>query len=274
MRSDLKPTLSIRVMDLIQQAGFDISDWSNWRKGHKYAASNPRYCYEWSFEQDDLRLINIWFEDITIINGIIQQKLNMRERIRSDISPRKNRAKKFDDLIRKSYIEEKSLRVIILDKGSGKKSRAQRRFLDPMPWIITKYDINTGDFVLVRSSSTDVSDVPDQELDLFQEGQKRRRFVVHRYREAFLRERKITEFKKSNDGKLFCEVPRCGFDFLQKYGELGRDFAHVHHLIPLSEADDTGIYNTLEDLAVVCPNCHAMIHRGGQCRDIASLIKE
>ena len=43
-------------------------------------------------------------------------------------------------------------------------------------------------------------------------------------------------------------------------------------LQPLSETGPTD--TLLEDLAVVCANCHAMIHRGGECRPIASLISE
>ena len=34
-----------------------------------------------------------------------------------------------------------------------------------------------------------------------------------------------------------CKV--CGFDFKMAYGELGRDFIHVHHIKPLSEIKST-----------------------------------
>ncbi|MGY4467320.1 putative HNH restriction endonuclease [Bradyrhizobium sp. LB9.1b] len=67
-------------------------------------------------------------------------------------------------------------------------------------------------------------------------------------------------------------MPRCGFDFKEKYGELGKEFAHVHHLKPLSEAPSNGRDVLLKDLAIVCANCHAMIHRGGQCRPLADII--
>ena len=66
-------------------------------------------------------------------------------------------------------------------------------------------------------------------------------------------------------------VSKCGFDFEAVYGELGRDYAQVHHLKPL--ADRTKPSQTkLDDLAVVCANCHAMIHRGGKCRPLDKLI--
>ncbi len=62
-----------------------------------------------------------------------------------------------------------------------------------------------------------------------------------------------------NEGRLACEV--CGFDFLEFYGELGRGFAECHHLVPLAEV--AFHRNTrLDDLAIVCANCHRMLHRG------------
>jgi predicted HNH restriction endonuclease len=52
----------------------------------------------------------------------------------------------------------------------------------------------------------------------------------------------------------------CGFNFEAQYGELGKGFIHVHHNKPISEMGPTRI-NPYSDLSVLCPNCHAMIHR-------------
>lgn len=52
----------------------------------------------------------------------------------------------------------------------------------------------------------------------------------------------------------------CGFNFEKKYGVIGREFIHVHHLKPLSEIKEE--YEVkVEDLKPVCPNCHAMLHK-------------
>lgn len=58
-----------------------------------------------------------------------------------------------------------------------------------------------------------------------------------------------------------CKV--CDLDFEERYGELGRGFMHVHHIIPLHEVAGTPDYRVdpIEDLRPVCPNCHAMLHR-------------
>ncbi|HEX7304188.1 HNH endonuclease, partial [Lentzea sp.] len=57
---------------------------------------------------------------------------------------------------------------------------------------------------------------------------------------------------------LACEV--CGFDFESFYGERGKGFAEVHHAVPLHVTGPTT--TKLDDLVVLCSNCHRMIHRG------------
>jgi len=53
----------------------------------------------------------------------------------------------------------------------------------------------------------------------------------------------------------------CGFDFYEQYGEIGRDFIHVHHLRQLSEIGQKYQVDPIQDLRPVCPNCHAILHR-------------
>ena len=61
-------------------------------------------------------------------------------------------------------------------------------------------------------------------------------------------------------GKLECEV--CKFNFYEVYGNHGKDFIECHHKKPISEITP-GMKTTLDDLALVCSNCHRMIHRNG-----------
>lgn len=53
----------------------------------------------------------------------------------------------------------------------------------------------------------------------------------------------------------------CSFDFQEKYGEIGKDFIHVHHTKPLGEIGAEYKVDPINDLRPVCPNCHAMLHR-------------
>ena len=52
-----------------------------------------------------------------------------------------------------------------------------------------------------------------------------------------------------------------GFNFIEKYGEIGRDYIHVHHLVPIKEIGEQYEVDPIKDLRPVCPNCHAIIHR-------------
>ena len=58
-----------------------------------------------------------------------------------------------------------------------------------------------------------------------------------------------------------CKCIVCGLEFVKMYGEIGKDFIHVHHLIPLNEIGKEYIVDYKNDLIPVCPNCHAMLHR-------------
>lgn len=53
----------------------------------------------------------------------------------------------------------------------------------------------------------------------------------------------------------------CGFDFEDTFGSLGRDYIHVHHVVPISKIGDGYVIDPTVDLMPVCPNCHAMLHR-------------
>lgn len=59
--------------------------------------------------------------------------------------------------------------------------------------------------------------------------------------------------------RLYCEL--CGFDFEKVYGELGKNFIEGHHINPISNMNDGDVTN-VEDIKMLCPNCHRMVHRG------------
>ena len=52
----------------------------------------------------------------------------------------------------------------------------------------------------------------------------------------------------------------CSFSFESFYGAIGKNYIHVHHLVPLSETKGEYVVDPVKDLVPVCPNCHAMIH--------------
>ncbi len=96
---------------------------------------------------------------------------------------------------------------------------------------------------------------------------KRKKVYVNRYERDPEERRKCIE---RYGNKYKCIV--CGFNFEDKYGEIGRGFIHVHHINPLA---DNG-KDISENLIPVCPNCHAMLHRylKEDTRDYRKLIKD
>jgi predicted HNH restriction endonuclease len=76
---------------------------------------------------------------------------------------------------------------------------------------------------------------------------------------------------KSDNPTLPCQV--CNFSFVEKYGKLGENFIEAHHVIPLSTFEgEHQVY--INDLAMVCANCHRMLHKDYPMYDIDSLKKE
>jgi 5-methylcytosine-specific restriction enzyme A len=64
----------------------------------------------------------------------------------------------------------------------------------------------------------------------------------------------------------------CALNFAQRYGPIGQDFIEAHHLRAISTLEE-GIavhYDIAEDFAVLCSNCHRMIHRSADPSDLAA----
>jgi 5-methylcytosine-specific restriction protein A len=125
--------------------------------------------------------------------------------------------------------------------------------------LIELRDVAEGIKKVTLSSdySTNVSSI---ESDDIEENVKEGKvlYKMHKVRE---RDRKIITKKKakvlSEKGKLECEC--CGFDFEKTYGALGSGFIECHHIVPLNKFNDSK-ETKLEDLALVCSNCHRMLH--------------
>jgi 5-methylcytosine-specific restriction enzyme A len=66
----------------------------------------------------------------------------------------------------------------------------------------------------------------------------------------------------------------CHFDFNRCYGEIGRDFIHVHHVVPVSRVGAGYVIDPANDLVPVCPNCHAMLHRRDPPFTVAELREQ
>jgi len=89
--------------------------------------------------------------------------------------------------------------------------------------------------------------------DTYFEGIKRQ-VLVNKYERSSIARKKCLDFHKP-----ICSV--CDMNFAEKYGEIGKNFIHIHHRIPIHEIGIKYEINYEKDLIPVCPNCHAMLHR-------------
>lgn len=87
------------------------------------------------------------------------------------------------------------------------------------------------------------------------------------FTEGKIRESHTTTFERKRGNRSAClavhgyKCAVCGFDFEETYGELGKEFIEVHHIVPLSQIRKEYIINPQTDLVPLCSNCHSMIHR-------------
>ena len=55
-----------------------------------------------------------------------------------------------------------------------------------------------------------------------------------------------------------CNV--CSINFEEEYGEIGKNYIHVHHRVDIMYTDGEHVIDPTKDLIPLCPNCHAMVH--------------
>jgi 5-methylcytosine-specific restriction protein A len=98
------------------------------------------------------------------------------------------------------------------------------------------------------------------------EGSLTLRAHLRRERDPKLRRQKVADAKRHGN-PIACEV--CTFDFGRTYGSRGLDYIECHHRIPLHVTGESR--TRLTDLALVCSNCHRMIHRTRQWLTVEEL---
>lgn len=171
----------------------------------------------------------------------------------------------------------------ILDPNSNKKDRyceilsyqefakavpfkIDGRYLEEIPkskasnyWRFGVREITRNVFDTIRSHATLSGYAPrlphpngDFESYGATDGSRKSRYTTYYERNPFYRNKAIEIHG------FDCMV--CGINFQKQFGEWGSGFIHVHHNKPVCESGPTRI-NPETDMSVVCPNCHAMIHR-------------
>ena len=90
---------------------------------------------------------------------------------------------------------------------------------------------------------------------------------VDRYIEGATKQVLVNAYERNNEARSAClahygySCVICGFNFESTYGAIGQNFAHVHHIRPISSIGQEHTIDPIEDLRPVCPNCHSMLHK-------------
>ncbi|WP_419211116.1 HNH endonuclease [Maribacter sp. X9] len=99
----------------------------------------------------------------------------------------------------------------------------------------------------------ELTDILNDDLDDAESDEGKLKLALHLVRE---RSRKLVAQKKASVRNPKCEC--CTFDFANTYPYIGDGFIECHHRVPINRGERI---SKLEDLALVCANCHRMLHR-------------
>lgn len=259
----LRPNNNRRVIDLVQEAGIDVSDWANYANGMKSPAANPKYCYEWSFiEPGQVVVLNLWHYGMREQAGVITLRDNLRRQAERYAEARtrqpwRRRAEKLDQAVSYAYVNQLPIRVIILDGRArehedleSEASRVEARALDAVPWAVTAYDTSTGDFTVTRGA------LPGRVVDQFElsDGPELPPAVRTVSGKVIVRNPLVVRQRVLDRAAGRCEW--CGdFGFATHAGAI---FLETHHVVQLSE----GGPDTSANVVALCPNHHREAHFG------------
>lgn len=266
---ELEPQSHPLVMDLVAEAGLDISEWGG-------NAANPKFCYEWCFVSPTTVVLNLWHDLLTEADGFIVQNLNYRKHA-EDLEQRgfpsisKKRAQRMDEAIQTAVRNHLPVRVIInqgtrrdFDDPSKQKSTVKGRLLDQVSWAVTEYDWKTGRCVITRGAQP--SPFADQFSFAIDSDNAPRTCIVQG--KVFVRSPSVrmSVLNRANGKCEYCNCP----GFKTKDGVI---FLETHHVVALAD----GGPDKESNVAALCPNHHRQAHYGEIApemqQDLLSTIK-
>lgn len=194
--ASLLPTQRLSVMDLVEQAGIDVTPWHTTAEGRpvKNPKANPSYCYDWAFgSEKEGFLVCIWHGSLKLLDfpsgQVIVYNENFRDLAlgldrkaidRTQPSEERNRARSqahraraFDRALQLSFRRAMPVRVIVLEGDRRQReelgkasSTVDARKLDAENWFMHAYDNDTGNVLLVRGVVLASVELPAAEGDV------------------------------------------------------------------------------------------------------------
>lgn len=171
--------------------------------------------------------------------------------------------RRIDEIARKHPMLAAAIRAHSDEIAKGVNSTTIRKAADKIVEVQTGIfgATNVGSAIVLEEY--DSKPATEEETEII--GMEGRLLVrIHVYKE---RDRKFAagskkDFKAKNGGRLFCVA--CGMDPTEVYGPDSERCIEAHHKIPIEELQpDTP--TRYEDMAMVCANCHRIIHSKKPC---------
>lgn len=251
--ANLKPTKLHFIMDLVAQAGIDVSDWFNCKGGPTKARVNPKYCYEWAFDDGEKVVITLWHRDLEYEQEAIQRRFNLDKHFSLEQnSTRKARRLRLRAALAHAKEAQLPIRVIIVDGTDGElgktTNKVKARFLDPTPWAIV--DFRSDGEILLRRGVPAAPTVDQFSIKEHGSDEPERIFSAGT---TIVRDRAVRHAVLNRALGLceYCKTP--GFRTTS-----GQIYLETHHVIPLSEGGPDRVNNVI----ALCPNDHRRSHHG------------
>lgn len=221
-------------------AVFDKYGYIDWTQKVKYSVGDEVYIYCTKPYK------RIMYKTKVIAVGMTCDKITDDKEFWHDLE--KYKKERFGIFVRLKFIERSDNINLTLEKlcANGLKAAPQ----GPV-----KMKKELADYVNIYFSDTlDSYSLGEEEIPQnCYEGAKYS-ILVNKYERSSIARMKCIE-------KYGCKCSVCGFDFEKEYGELGKGFIHIHHIVPIARIGKEYKIDYEKDLVPVCPNCHAMLHR-------------
>lgn len=295
--ASLKPTQQSFVMDLVNEAGIDVTCWSTRSNGEPVDSprANPAYCFNWSFgSETEGFLVCIWHGSMELLDFPSDKEIGYRDNLRESAialdriaidrtQPQDDRtrarqqayrARATDHALQFSFRRDKAVRVMVLDGAKkhvgvvGKESAVvDKRNLDPERWFVHSYDNETGSAVLMRGVMPPGGLPPDSKkptyVDQFSgpsEVLTRDITVSVRARSAAVRQAVLN--RAAGECELCHEA-----GFVTTAGSI---YLETHHVVPLAENGPDHPSNVV----AICPKDHRRAHYAENRDEIANKLIE
>lgn len=196
-----------------------------------------------------------WNPQLLTANYALQFEPRTKKIVIWDIRKRIAQSASLDLYIKKSMQWDMITHLQIFTVYIGNRGSANTSQVAVMPFEQLEDFLLTNKYyefgIPVVSDAFEEDDLKSLAEDNAQEGKS-----VFFYGKRYERNAKLREAAIRIHGYR-CNI--CGFDFAEKYGDVGKDYIEVHHVKPLYQGLQD--VNPETDMICVCANCHRMIHR-------------